>query len=161
MKSLIDQHKHPASRISSKDTGSGMDSPPQTPNQEESGRMPSDSSLMRRNGLIEKIKISISEMISGSEKPIRTNFSNYLSQRLRYNYTYLANIFSKGQGITIEHYIILSKIERAKELIILGKLNLTEISYLLHYSSVAHLSNQFKKVTGSSPSAFKRIVTKR
>lgn len=114
----------------------------------------------KQDKLIDKIKINIYEIINGSQQPIRVNFSNYLSTKLRYNYTYMANLFSKAQGITIEHYIILSKIEKVKELLILGKLNLTEISYMLHYSSVAHLSFQFKKVTGLTPSSFKQLTGK-
>ena len=115
----------------------------------------------KQSRLIEKIKVSIAEIVNGSEKPLNTNFSNYLSAKLRYNYTYMANLFSKAQGMTIERYIMLRKIERVKELLILGKLNLTEISYVLHYSSVAHLSNQFKKVTGFTPSFFKHKSEKR
>jgi len=115
----------------------------------------------KQSQLIEKIKISVTEIVYDSQKPLSTNFSNYLSNKLRYNYTYMANLFSKAQGMTIEHYLIVSKIERVKELLIIGKHNLTEISYMLHYSSVAHLSNQFKKVTGFTPSFFKQKSEKR
>ena len=114
----------------------------------------------KRNLLVEKIKASIIQMVQFADKPLKTNFSNYLSSILMYDYTYMANMFSKVQGITIEHYIILSKIERVKELLALGQLTLTEISYKLNYSSVAHLSNQFKKVTGFTPSHFKRLGNK-
>jgi AraC-like DNA-binding protein len=105
--------------------------------------------------LIEKIKAVIVEMVHYSEDLPKTNFSDYLTKKLGNNYTYLANIFSETQGITIEHFIILHKIERAKELIIYDELNITEIAYKLHYSNVAHLSSQFKKTTGLTPSYFK------
>jgi AraC-like DNA-binding protein len=105
--------------------------------------------------LIEKIKNVVVEMVHYSEEPINTNFSDYLSKKLRYDYTYLSNIFSEVMNITIEHYIISHKIERVKELLIYDELNLTQISYKLNYSSVAHLSNQFKKVTGFTPTQFR------
>jgi AraC-like DNA-binding protein len=89
------------------------------------------------------------------------NYSDYISQKLGYDYTYLANIFSEVKGITIQQYIILNKIEKVKELLLYDELNLTEISYRLHYSSVAHLSNQFKKITGLTPTFFKRLQKKR
>jgi len=114
----------------------------------------------KKSQLIEKIKNSVIEMVQDGDKPLKTNFSNYLSARLMYDYTYMANLFSKVQGITIEHFIILHKIERVKELLTLGQLTLTEISYKLHYSSVGHLSNQFKKVTGFTPSYFKQLGNK-
>lgn len=107
--------------------------------------------------LIEKIKTIIIEMIHYSEELENVNFSDYLSEQLGYNYTYLASLFSKLKGITIEQFIIINKIERVKELILYDELNLTEISYKLNYSSVAHLSNQFKKITGLTPSYFKKI----
>lgn len=107
--------------------------------------------------LIEKIKTTIIEMIHYSDELPTINFSNYLSEKLGYNYTYLANIFSEVKGTTIEHYIITHKIERVKELLLYDELNLTEISYKLNYSSVAHLSSQFKKVTGLTPTFFKTL----
>ena len=107
--------------------------------------------------LIEKIKTIISEMVNYSDQPLKTNFSYYLSEALNLDYTYLANVFSEVQGSTIEHYIIMNKIRRVKELIRNKDLNLTEISWKLHYSSVAHLSTQFKKMTGVTPSQFKYI----
>lgn len=107
--------------------------------------------------LVEKIKNVIIEMVHHSDELPKTNFSDYLSQKLNYDYTYLANLFSVIQGTTIEKFIILHKIERVKELIIYDELNLTEIAWKMHYSSVAHLSNQFKKVTGFSPAYFKKI----
>jgi len=111
--------------------------------------------------LIEKIKAIIIEMVHYSEEMPKVNFSDYLSQNLNYDYTYLAGQFSQVTGVTIEHYIIAHKIERVKELLIYDELSLTEISYLLNYSSVAHLSNQFKKVTGLTPSFFKQLKQKR
>lgn len=111
--------------------------------------------------LIDKIKNAIVEMIHQTDEIPRVNFSDYISDKLKHDYTYLANIFSDIQGTTIENYIILHKIERVKELIIYDELNLTEIAYKLHYSSVAHLSNQFKKVTGLTPSHFKSLKVKR
>jgi len=111
--------------------------------------------------LIEKIKAVIVEMVHYSDEMIKVNFSDYLSEKLHHDYTYLANLFSEVQGTTIEQFIILHKIERVKELIIYDELNLTEISYKLNYSSVAHLSNQFKKVTGLTPSHFKNMKDKR
>ena len=111
--------------------------------------------------LIEKIKNIIIEMVHYSEEVIKINFSDFLAEKLNHNYTYLANLFSEVQGITIEHFIISHKIERIKELIIYGELNITEIAWKMGYSSVAHLSSQFKKVTGLSPSHFKQLKDKR
>jgi AraC-like DNA-binding protein len=101
--------------------------------------------------LIEKIKIAIIEMIHYSDELPKTNFSNYISDKLNYDYNYLSNLFSETEGTTIEYFILRHKIERVKELIIYDELNLTEIAFKLHYSSVAHLSSQFKKVTGLTP----------
>jgi AraC-like DNA-binding protein len=111
--------------------------------------------------LVEKIKGVIIEMVHYEDELPKTNFSDYLSEKLNYNYTYLANLFSETKGITIEHFMILHKIERVKELILYDELNLSEIAWKLHYSSVAHLSNQFKKVTGLTPSYFKSLREKR
>ncbi len=111
--------------------------------------------------LIEKIKNVIIEMIHYIDELPKVNFSDYLSGKLDYDYTYLANLFSEVQGTTIEKFIISHKIERVKELIIYNELNLTEIAWKLHYSSVAHLSNQFKKFTGLTPSHFKNLRSKR
>lgn len=111
--------------------------------------------------LIEKIKNIIIEMIHHSDEVIKVNFSDYLSEKLDHNYTYLANLFSEVQGTTIEQFIISHKIERIKELMIYGELNITEIAWKMNYSSVAHLSSQFKKVTGLSPSHFKQLKDKR
>jgi len=115
----------------------------------------------KRAMLIEKIKNVIIEMVHYSEEAIKVNFSDYLSEKLNHDYTYLANLFSEVQGTTIEQFIIVHKIERIKELIIYGELNITEIAWKMNYSSVAHLSNQFKKVTGLSPSHFKQMKDKR
>src|SRR5690606_31872983 len=115
----------------------------------------------KRNIIIEKIKAVIIEMIHYSEELPHVNYSDYISEKLGYDYTYLANTFSEVKGITIQQYIILNKIERVKELIMYDELNLTEISYKLHYSSVAHLSNQFKKVTGLTPTYFRGLKKKR
>jgi AraC-like DNA-binding protein len=111
--------------------------------------------------LIERIKGVIIEMIHYSDELPKTNFSDYLSEKLQYDYTYLANLFSETEATTIEHYIIINKIERVKELIIYDELNLTEIAWKLHYSSVAHLSHQFKKITGLTPSYFKSLKNKK
>jgi AraC-like DNA-binding protein len=115
----------------------------------------------KKSVLIEKIKDVIIEMVHYEDELPRINFSEYLTEKLKYNYTYLANLFSETEGTTIEHFIIIHKIERVKELIIYDELNLTEIAWKLHYSSVAHLSNQFKKVTGLTPSFFKALKNKK
>lgn len=115
----------------------------------------------KKNILIEKIKAVIIEMIHYSEELPKVNYSDYISEKLGYDYTYLANTFSEVQGITIQQYIILHKIEKVKELILYDELTFSEISYRLHYSSAAHLSNQFKKVTGLTPSYFKKMKKKR
>lgn len=111
--------------------------------------------------LIEKIKNGIIEMIHYSDELPKVNCSDYISEKLGYNYTYLANTFSEVRGVTIQQFIILHKIERIKELILYDELNLTEISYKLNYSSPAHLSNQFKKVTGMTPSFYRKLKLKR
>jgi AraC-like DNA-binding protein len=115
----------------------------------------------RKAVLIEKIKTVIIEMVHYTDELPKTNFSDYLSEKLNHDYTYLANLFSEVEGTTIEKFIISHKIERVKELIIYDEVNLTEIAWMMHYSSVAHLSNQFKKVTGLTPSHFKQLKNKR
>lgn len=115
----------------------------------------------KKSMLIEKVKNVIVEMVHYSDEIPKINFSDYLQDKLHYDYTYLANLFSETEGITIEHYIMNHKIERVKELIIYDELNLTEIAAKLHYSSVAHLSNQFKKITGLTPSFFKSLKDKK
>ena len=115
----------------------------------------------RRSVLIEKIKNVIVEMVHYTDELPKTNFSDFISKKLAHDYTYLANLFSEVQGTTIEQFIILHKTERIKELIIYGELNITEIANKMNYSSVAHLSTQFKKVTGLSPTHFKQLKDKR
>lgn len=115
----------------------------------------------KRAILIEKIKNTIIELIHHTEATLKINFSEFLSKKLKYDYTYMANLFSEVQGSTIEQFIISHKVERIKELIIYGELNMTEIAWNMNYSSVAHLSNQFKKVTGLSPTHFKKMKDKR
>ncbi|WP_266206139.1 helix-turn-helix domain-containing protein [Pontibacter kalidii] len=115
----------------------------------------------KRSILIEKIKNVIIDMIHYSDEFPKTNYSDFISEKLNHDYTYLANIFSEVKGITIQQFIISHKIERVKELLLYKELNLTEIAHRLHYSSVAHLSNQFKKVTGLSPSFYKQLKQKR
>lgn len=115
----------------------------------------------KRSILVEKIKNVIIEMIHYTDEVSKVNNSNFISEKLGYDYTYLANIFSEVKGITIQQFIIINKIERAKELLLYNELSLTEISHRLHYSSVAHLSNQFKKITGLTPTFYKDIAEKR
>ncbi|MBS4061119.1 MAG: helix-turn-helix domain-containing protein [Bacteroidetes bacterium] len=114
----------------------------------------------KKSVLIERIKNTIIEMIHISDELPKVNYSEYISKKLNYDYTYLANIFSEMKGITIQQFIIIHKIEKIKELLMYQEFNLTEISYMMQYSSVAHLSNQFKKVTGMTPSVFKNLKTK-
>jgi AraC-like DNA-binding protein len=110
--------------------------------------------------LIEKIKNSITEIVYYSAEFPRIKYSNYFSEKLHYNYTYLANKFSEVTGLSIQQYIIRNKIERIKELIIYDELSVSEIAWKMNYSSVAHLSNQFKKITGLTPSHFKHLKDK-
>jgi AraC-like DNA-binding protein len=111
--------------------------------------------------LVEKIKTMIIELIHYSDEQIKINLSDYLSEKLNHNYTYLSNLFSEIKGTTIEQFYLANKIERVKELLVYDELNLTEIAWKLHYSSVSHLSNQFKKMTGLTPSHFKNLKIKR
>jgi AraC-like DNA-binding protein len=115
----------------------------------------------KRSVLIEKIKHVVIEMVHNMDEPIKMKFSNYLSGKLSHDYTYMANLFSEIQGITIGQFIISLKIERIKELIIYDELNISEIAWKMNYSSVAHLSNQFKKTTGLTPSHFKQLKDRR
>jgi AraC-like DNA-binding protein len=114
----------------------------------------------KRAVLIERIINVIIEMIHYTDEIPKVNYSDFISEKLGYDYTYLSNMFSEVKGITIQQFIIIHKIEKTKELLLYDELNLTEISYKLHYSSVAHLSNQFKKITGLSPSHFKQLKDK-
>lgn len=115
----------------------------------------------RKGILIERIKNAVVEMVHYSDENLKMNFSDYLSEKLHYDYTYLANLFSEVQGSTIGQFIIAHKIERIKELIIYGELNISEIAWKMNYSSVAHLSHQFKKATGLTPTHFKQLKDKR
>jgi len=115
----------------------------------------------KKSILIEKIKNVIIEMIHYSKEFPTANYSEFISEKLDYDYNYLSNIFSEVKGITIQQFIIIHKIERVKELLLYEELNLTQISQKLHYSSVAHLSNQFKKVTGLTPTYYKTLKEKR
>jgi AraC-like DNA-binding protein len=115
----------------------------------------------RRAILIERIKTAVIEMVHYKDEPVRINFSEYLSEKLEHDYNYLSNIFSEVQGTTIERFMISHKVQRIKELIIYDELNISEIAWKMNYSSVAHLSNQFKKATGLSPSHFKKLKDKK
>jgi AraC-like DNA-binding protein len=115
----------------------------------------------RKGILIERIKNIIIELVHHSEEQIKVNFSDYLSEKLSYDYTYLSNLFKESQGITIEHFLLSHKVERVKEFLVYNELNVTEIAYRMNYSSVAHLSNQFKKFTGLTPSHYKQLKLKR
>ena len=112
--------------------------------------IPSD----KRELLVGKIRKIINKLIDKDELP-KVNFSDYLSEKLNYEYHYLSNLFSDVEGITVEHYLITQKIERVKRLLKKGKLTLKEIAWKLHYSSPSHLSSQFKRVTGMTPSQFR------
>ena len=107
--------------------------------------------------IIEKIKDAVHQMIHISDDISKLNFSEYISKKVNHNYPYLSNLFSGTQGITIEKYLILQKIERVKELLVYGEFSLSDIAYKLQYRSVAHLSNQFKKITGLTPSFFRQF----
>jgi YesN/AraC family two-component response regulator len=111
----------------------------------------------KKTVLIQKIKTIIIELVHYSEDPLSINLSVYLAEKLQHDYTYLANLFSEVQGTTIEKFFISHKIERVKELLVYSELTLAEIAYKMHYSSVAHLCTQFKKVTGLTPSHFKSL----
>lgn len=115
----------------------------------------------KKSILIEKIKSVIIEMVHYADELPTINYSDHISGKLNYDYTYLSNVFSEVKGITIQQYIIIHKIEKVKELLLYDELTLTEISYKMQYSSVAHLSNQFKKITGLSPSYYKQLKKKR
>ena len=114
----------------------------------------------KKSILVEKIRSAIIELVHFTEDQIKVNLSDFLSEKLEYDYTYLANLFSEMNGVTIEKFYLTHKIERVKELIVYGDLNLSEIAWKLHYSSVAHLSNQFKKFTGMTPTQFKMLKIK-
>lgn len=107
--------------------------------------------------LAERIKLIIIQMVHYSEENIKTNFSVYLSEQMKHNYTYLSNVFRAENGISIQQFIIMNKVEQIKTLLLYGELNLSEIAYKLNYSSIAHLSNQFKKITGLSPTNYRQL----
>jgi AraC-like DNA-binding protein len=113
-----------------------------------------------RDILAERVKIVIFEMVHRSGDPVREKISNYISERLNHDYTYLANLFSRQTGTTIEHFVIREKIRKVKDLLAANELSLKEIAFKLHYSSVAHLSNQFKKETGMTPTLFRQLQEK-
>ena len=115
----------------------------------------------KKSRWIEKVKTSIIELISHQEELEKINLSTYLSEKLAQDYSFLSNLFSEVQGTTIEQFYISQKIERVKELLVYDELTLSEISDLLNYSSVSHLSKQFKKVTGLTPTHFKKIKEKK
>lgn len=115
----------------------------------------------KKSILVEKIKTVIIEQVHYAEEQIKSNLSDYLADKLHYDYTYLANLFSEVKGTTIENFYLTHRIEKVKELLVYDELTLTEIAYRMHYSSVAHLSNQFKKMTGLTPSHFKNLKHKR
>lgn len=115
----------------------------------------------KKSMLIEKIKHIVIDVVHHSDEHVKVKFSEYLSNKLQHDYTYLSNLFSGVQGTTIEHFMIAHKIEKVKELLVYNELSLTEIAFAMNYSSVAHLSTQFKKVTGLTPSHFKKLKDKR
>ena len=115
----------------------------------------------KKSMLVERIKMVIIELIHYTDDQIKINLSDHLAEKLNHNYTYLSNLFTEVKGTTIEKFYLAHKIEKVKELLVYDELNLTEIAYKLHYSSVAHLSNQFKKMTGLTPSYFKGLKNKK
>jgi AraC-like DNA-binding protein len=115
----------------------------------------------KKSILVEKIKAVIIELVHYADEQIKVNLSDYLCEKLNHNYTYLAHLFSEVKGTTIENFYLTHKIEKVKELLVYDELSLTEIAYRMNYSSVAHLSNQFKKITGLTPSHFKELKHKR
>ena len=119
-----------------------------------------DVLLNNQKILTERIKNIIVEFVHYTEDDLKFNFSSYLSSKLKLHYTYLSNVFFKEQGISIKQYTIAQRVERVKELITYEELNLTEIAFKTNYSSIAHLSRQFKKTTGISPSNYKKLNDK-
>ena len=110
--------------------------------------------------LIKEIKAAVYDLVNHFDDLPKPNYSEYISQKVNFNYTYLSSTFSKDQGISIEKYIIAQRIERVKELLVYSDLGLTDISFTLNFSSVAHLSNQFKKLTGLTPSYYREKVAR-
>jgi AraC-like DNA-binding protein len=115
----------------------------------------------KKSILVERIKAVIVELVHYNDDQLKVNLSDYLTEKLGHNYAYLAHLFSEVKGTTIEKFYLAHKIEKVKELLVYNELSLSEIAYRLHYSSVAHLSNQFKKMTGLTPSHFKNLRQKR
>lgn len=115
----------------------------------------------RKSRIIERIKTLIIELVHQNDGDLKINLSRFLSEQLHHDYNYISHLFSEVEGTTIEQYFIAQKVERVKELLVYDELTLSEISFRLNYSSVAHLSNQFKKVTGLTPSHFKKIRTEK
>ncbi len=111
----------------------------------------------KKGRIIEKIKNTIINLVHHQEQDLKTNLSDVVSEELHHDYNYLSNLFSEIEGTTIEKYFIAQKIEKVKELLVYDELSLSEIAFRLNYSSVAYLSNQFKKVTGLTPSHFKQV----
>jgi AraC-like DNA-binding protein len=115
----------------------------------------------KHSSIVDKIKTAVNELIYDADKETKVNFSEYLTLTLGYEYSFLSNIFSEVQGITIQQYIIFNKVERVKEMLMYEHISLTDIAFSLNYSSVAHLSAQFKKTTGLTPTFFKTIAKQR
>lgn len=115
----------------------------------------------KKSVIIERIKNLIVDLVQNKNNQLKTNLSDYLSGKLHHDYTYISNLFTQVEGTTIEQYFIAQKIERVKELLVYDELSLSEIAFQLNYSSVAHLSAQFKKVTGFTPSHFKQLKDKK
>jgi AraC-like DNA-binding protein len=111
----------------------------------------------KKSQLVEKIKLLVIEQVFYTEEPLLENFSSFIAKKLHYDYTYLSNLFAATQGLTLEHYIINNKIEKVKELLIYENLTVAEIAFRMNYCSPAHLSRQFKKVTGFTASYFKQL----
>lgn len=115
----------------------------------------------KKSRMIEKIKTAIVEIVHYSDKQLKTNLSDHIIKQLHHDYNYLSNLFSDVEGTTIEQYFIAQKIERVKELLVYDELSLSEIAVKVNYSSVSHLSKQFKKVTGFTPSHFRQLKEKK
>ena len=115
----------------------------------------------KKSILVEKIKSIVIEVVHYKDDIIKVNLSDHISEKLNHNYSYLSNLFTEVKGTTIEKFYLAHKIEKVKELLVYDELNLTEIAYKMNYSSVAHLSNQFKKMTGLTPTHFKNLRLKR
>lgn len=111
----------------------------------------------KKSILVERIKATVIELVNYNDDMIKIYLTDYISQKLNHNYTYLSNLFSEVKGTSIEKYYLELKIERVKELLVYDELNISEIAWKLHYSSVSHLSTQFKKMTGLTPSHFKNL----